>query len=269
MPEGTIDFDRDTQIDQFLRSVSSLGEIPTEDIPPLPATLRAELERATISEGVEDTVEADSTIYSIPRRFREGAPKSSARPRTGITSMVFWTAGLAAAAAVAILATTKLRSKPQVEVPIANAATVLTPGEVTGFTEPIFTWETDNGGVVDVMIVDRETGDTIATLSQAFSPLRFQAMAKNEPLRPNASYAIRLMASERQLGERIFNTGENAKGAPLPAGDVDAIVRQCESLLAERRAADAWMLWSELTVTEKSDPRMQELRTRILALLAA
>jgi len=153
---------------------------------------------------------------------------------------------------------------------VAGTAEVLTPAGATAFTEPVFTWTTDNGGVVRIEVIDPVTGETLATLDRAYSPVRFSSMERFSTLAEGRAYrvAVRDAKKGRLLADGGFATIAGGEGAPQRAGALDDVLRQCESYVGAGRPADAWMIWAELSGDEKADPRMQALRERILAKLA-
>lgn len=255
------DPDEEAPVDRALRNAA---ESASEAAPPLPDSVRESFEKARLSAGNEAS---ESDVYGTPKRYQSGEPSN-------VISMGHWhssaviTAGLAVAAAVAVAFVTFVRpvTKP-VPFVFADAITLLTPGEQTGFLEPIFTWKAGNSGVTDVAVRDAD-GAVIATLEQAFSPLRWSALEASEELEPGKSYELELSSESGVLATREFQTAAEAKGAPEPDDTLEGIISQCERLIADNRAADAWMLWGELNVSEKADPRMQELKEQILAVIA-
>lgn len=51
---------------------------------------------------------------------------------------------------------------------------------------------------------------------------------------------------------------------PRREATLEGVIRQCEGFIASGRPADAWMLWTQLSESEKQDPKMQELKKVIL-----
>ncbi|MEM6277905.1 MAG: hypothetical protein AAF733_00400 [Verrucomicrobiota bacterium] len=261
LEESGYDPEREGAVDSLLWQTAN--EVP-EEAPPLPASVREAFERARLD---AENSASEPSVYETPKRYTGSEPKNVVSMSRWHSSMVI-TGGLAAAAAIVIAFVTYIRpvSAP-VSVSFANAVTLLTPGEQTGFLEPIFTWNSENSGVVDVM-VRSESGEAVASLNQAFSPLRWSALESVSNLTADESYRLELSNEEGVIATREFRTAPAAEGAPAPAETLEEIISQCEQLLTENRAADAWMLWGELTVTQKGDPRMQDLKEQILAVIA-
>jgi hypothetical protein len=263
-----IDPEKDFAMDSLLKETASAVE--DEEIPGIPASAMALFEaqrEAAMAEVAQEEEDLDSTIYSQPRRYSEAPPKQSFLSRFRIP-VGLGLAGAAAAIAVAMLYQGG-EGTSGIPVAVADAVSVLTPGEVTGFTEPVLTWKAENGGVVDIEVVESGSGKTVASLDRAFSPVRWGTLSSQGALEPGVEYEVRLTAEGKSLATKTFSTMSSAAAAPEPASDLDGIVAQCEALIAGNRPADAWMLWAELNSSQKADPRMQELRKVILAKIAA
>ncbi len=149
---------------------------------------------------------------------------------------------------------------------IASQAKLLTPGPVTGFTEPVFVWKTDRKEAVKLEVIDVNSGSTVASGSNVVSPVVFSDLDIVSHLVPDGRYLIRISEGTTLLTEREFATMPHAvQRGPRREINLAGVIRQCEQFIASDRPADAWMLWSQLTDLEKSDSRMQELKKQILA----
>lgn len=266
-----VDLESDAKVDRLMKSVGSGGKVSEEDAPPLPDSIRDMFEaqkNETLESLAAEEDSLESSIYSRPRRYHPEKEKKS------LFSILFGPVGLAvvgAAAAVCIGLFVILREKPAspVDTLAATTASMLTPGDVTGFTEPVFTWNTDNGGSVDIEIIETSTGRVVGSLKQVFSPLRFSSLAGEKSLSGDGTYEVRILNGDKALASRTFKTQNARDGAPSPSDNLDEIIRSCEELIAANRPADAWMLWGELTADQKKDPRMAELKEKILGAIAA
>lgn len=261
LAEMDYDLPLDEEMDRVLRETS---EVSLDEDRPIPFSVRSAFEKARLA-AENDTREA--SVYETPKRYGSERPSK-------IVSMSRWhstgviAGGLAAAAAITIAFVTYVRPVASPLVPVfADAVTLLTPGDTTGFLEPVLTWQAENGGVVHVTVRSAE-GEIVASLENAFSPLRWSALERIKELSAGTRYAVEVSGEKLTLASREFETASEAEGAPEPEVTLDGIVTQCEALLAANRAADAWMLWGELTAQQKSDVRMQDLKTRILSLIA-
>lgn len=257
--------DHDSKVDQVLRAAALVGN--EGEAPALPAAVRDRLEAARDS-AISDSVggETETGVYSVPKRYDadHGTGKNISRFHT--TAVI--AGGLAVAASVAVAFVTYVRPvTQQMAITFAEAANLLTPGEETAFLEPIFTWKADNGGVVEVEVFDGE-GTRLARLDKAFSPLRWESLEVEQALEPGVEYELKLSTRDGVIVTRPFQTVPSASGAPTPGETLEGIIEQCESYIAANRPADAWMLWGELTASQKSDPRMQALKEQILAVIA-
>ena len=267
----SIDLEQQEKLGRLLSAASSDMKVAEEDAPPLPDSVRARFEAAkneALASEAAAEAELESSIYSQPRRYRPEAEKKS------FFSSLFGPIGLGiagAAAAVAVGVYVKNSSAPDsgAMTLAANSASVLTPGEITGFAEPIFTWKTDNGGAVDIEIIETGTGRVIGSMKRVFSPLRYSSLLGEGGLSGNSEYEVRILSDGEALASQEFRTRDSLERSPFPPENLDAIIRRCEELIADSRPADAWMLWGELTSSQKADPRMQELKTKILGAIAA
>ncbi|MEM1444230.1 MAG: hypothetical protein AAGF67_17925 [Verrucomicrobiota bacterium] len=258
-----LDYDPETEgeVDRVLRRAAA---VVSEEAPPLPASVREAFETARLD---AENSSSEPSVYETPKRY-QSEKKDKVVPMSRWHSSVVITGGLAAAAAIVIAFVTFIRPVSQpISFTFADAVTLLTPGEQTGFLEPIFTWKAENSGVVDVT-VRTESGEAIASLDKAFSPLRWSALEASASLSADEVYELELSNGEGVIALREFRTASVAEGAPTPEPSLEEIIVQCEELIADNRPADAWMLWGELTVTQKADPRMQELKEQILAVIA-
>ncbi|MDF1823927.1 MAG: hypothetical protein P1U68_04750 [Verrucomicrobiales bacterium] len=260
----SIDSQTDIKVDGILHLVAAASK--KEVTPPLPEGVRESLEAARVqAESDAQGGETETGIYSVPKRYDPQRKEREGRGNWHSAGVI--AAGLAIAASVAVAFVTYVRPvNHSIPVSFAEAVSLLTPGEETSFLEPVFTWEVDNGGVVEIEISTSD-GVRIASLDRAFSPLRWSSLRHEASLEPGVEYEMKLSTREGELASSRFRTASAASGAPLPAGSIDEIVAQCEGYLAANRPADAWMLWGELTAAEKSDPRMQVLKEQILAVI--
>jgi hypothetical protein len=213
-------------------------------VPPMPDALLLRLE------GIRHVASRPQAVPSKPRStFR----------------FPFWVGfALTSFAAVAVAALFFVRNAASPAGALV-AAQILTPGSETGFTRPTFTWKLKTSAPVRAEVVDPETGAVIASLDQVFSPLSFDRLPASDLL-PGRAYELKLSASGSSV-TRPFRIAPTAAGAPAREPTLDGVIRQCETLLTQNRPSDAWMLWAELTEAEKSDPRMQALKARILGLI--
>ena len=171
--------------------------------------------------------------------------------------------GIAALAVAAFLVYNNQSQETPVR--LASSATILTPGAQTGFSEPTITWKTDHPAPVRIVIEDTASGAKVAEVNDAFSPLPFRRIGGT--LKPNISYRILIQSdpqTKNEIAQSTFTISHQSEGAPTRDSTVEGVVKQCENLIAANRHADAWMLWAELTSSEKSDPRMQDLKVKIL-----
>ena len=220
-------------------------------VPPMPDALLLRLE------GIRH-VAAQPIAPPVPTQAVPSKPRSTFR-------LPFWVGfALTSFAAVAVAALYFVRNAASPAGALV-AAQILTPGAETGFTRPTFTWRMETAAPVRAEVVDPETGAVIASLDQVFSPLSFDRLPAAD-LVPGRAYELKLSASGSAI-TRPFRIAPTAAGAPVREPTLDGVIRQCETLLAAHRPADAWMLWAELTEAEKSDPRMQALKARILGLI--
>jgi hypothetical protein len=199
-----------------------------------------------------------------PERLAPEPPPQ--RHDSGWSAML--TLALGALAAVAVVAMFAQRNHPATAPSSgpAIAARVLTPGGETGFTRPTLTWELKDPVPVRAEIVEAGTGNVVASAGPAFSPLTFERMSPTD-LVPGRAYEVRLVSPDRvPVHSKGFKVATDARGAPVREPSLDGVIRQCEDFINRNRPGDAWMLWAELTETEKSDPRMQALKRRILEL---
>lgn len=266
LSETEIDPETDASVDALLRGTASLDD---GDVPPIPASALALFEKnksEALAEVAREEAELDSSIYSKPRRYADTTgEKVSFFSRFKLPIGI---AGVAAAAAAVAIGVFWTGGTGGIVAPVyAEKADLLTPGPTTGFSEPVFTWESGNGGAATLEVAAAD-GTTVARLENAYSPVRWKSIPGAGQLEPGAEYRIQISTPETMLAEQSFQLSDDAEASPVPADSLDGIVEQCESLLAANRAADAWMLWAELTASEKSDPRMQELKTRILQQIA-
>lgn len=256
------DLIRDAEVDRVLRAEVSDADEP---VPPLPERIRTAMETARLE---RENQSRGADLYALPKRYGTTADAGDAAPVSRWHTASVVAGGLAVAAAITVAYVSLVRpvtSDPVV--PFAGAVTLLTPGEETSFLEPVFTWDVDVAGVVDVRVVSPD-GAELAALEDAFSPLRWSAFKTVGAMQPGGEYRLEISSPEGLLASRRFRIVETAQGSPEPAGSLDGILRQCRQLLSENRPADAWMLWAELTTAQKDDPRMQELKEQILAVLA-
>ena len=253
----------DLAIDELLRETAGeVTEVNVPDIPPATRELFDARRKEALEEVAAEEEDLESTIYSKPRRYEEPSEKKSLFDRFRLP--VGLAVGAAAVVAAGLFFLGERNSgSTGTDILYADAVSVLTPGEVTGFTEPVLTWKAANGGAADIEVVDAAGGAVLAKLDQAFSPVRWSALDTQSSLKPGTKYEVRVLAGKSVLASRTFST-EGKETAPTPAENLDGIVQQCEELIAANRSADAWMLWAELNAAQKSDPRMQELKQRIL-----
>ncbi len=254
----------DPEADRIVNSVLEKSATASRgDAPPLPESVRRSFENARLS---VENASADADVYATPKRYQ--SEPSGTKPMSRLHSISVISGGLAAAAAIVVAYVTYIRPVDQAPViTYADNVTLLTPGEKTGFIEPIFTWKSGNGGVVDVRVLS-SAGETVASLDTAFSPLRWSSLKSSGPLDEGEVYELEIRTPDGLLSSRSFETGVEASGAPAPGESLESIIKQCQALIAANRPADAWMLWGELTSTQKSDPRMQELKDEILSVIA-
>jgi len=222
-------------------------------VPPMPDALLLRLE------GIRH-VAAQAIAPPVPTQ----AVASKTKPKSTFR-LPFWVGfALTSFAAVAVAALFFVRNAASPAGALV-AAQILTPGSETGFTRPTFTWKLKTSVPVRAEVVDPETGAVIASLDQVFSPLSFDRLPAPD-LVPGRAYELKLSASGSAV-TRPFRLAPSAAGAPVREPTLDGVIRQCETLLTQNRPSDAWMLWAELTEAEKSDPRMQALKARILGLI--
>ncbi len=275
LADGEIDLDADATMNRLLADMGKETTVDSGDVPNLPDSVRMmfeESKKQTFDLLAEEEAALSGSVYvrsmdtspiAGPVKKDGGLLASIFRP-----AVVSW--GICAAAiAVGIFVIKNNNERPAgLPILVATEASVLTPGKVTGFSEPTFTWETDNGGVVFVDVVNAESGAVVASLDRAFSPVRYSLMKDASALEAGQNYRVSVRGGEAAgtvLASQEFATVSDASGAPERAESLDGVIKQCENYLAANRAGDAWMLWAELTAAEKSDARMQELKTKILA----
>ncbi|MDF1659921.1 MAG: hypothetical protein P1U58_20065 [Verrucomicrobiales bacterium] len=256
------DFDSltDAKVHEALEKLVADGR---GEVPPLPADVRTSFETARLR--VLNETELPE-VYETPKRYDSPSGQRTSEMSRWHSSVVI-TGGLAAAAAIVIAFVTYVRpvERPS-SLSYADVVTLLTPGEETGFLEPIFTWNAENGGVVDVAVISAE-GKEVASLVNAFSPLRWSSLKSTEALVSGELYMVEISTPTGLVANRQFATGAEAGGAPVPERSLEEIILQCQDLIAASRPADAWMLWGELTAIQKADPRMQALKEEILSVI--
>ena len=253
---------RESVIHRGLVTLGSAVRTSGETVPPMPANLKS-----TLMAEVESSVQARRDEEASLIRGAEGQD----RPVEVVAKTPpFWSRlkllALAGAAAVLVCGVVALfLDEGSSSVPMAGGATILTPGEVTGFQAPIFTWKADNGGAVDVEVADARTGRKIASLGGAFSPVSFEKFEIQSPLVPGQTYRVTVSGGRKGLAETTFRiSSEAVAGGPVRENTLEGVIRQCEDLIEQGRPADAWMLWAKLSSDEKQDERMQRLREIIL-----
>lgn len=260
--ELTFDPNREAVIQQGLVSLGADVRTSGESIPRMPASLKSSLMAEVESSVQARTEEEAKLIRNAEERERPVEVTAEAPP--------FWSRlkllALAGATAVLVVGGLALMlDNGTSSVPMAGGATILTPGEVTGFQAPIFTWKADNGGVVDVEVTDLQTGKTIASLEAAFSPVSFEKFEIQSQLEPGQTYRVTVSGERKGLAETTFQVSSGAlAGGPVRESSLEGVIRQCENLIEEGRPADAWMLWAKLSSDEKQDERMQRLKEVIL-----
>ncbi len=251
----------DEEVDQRIRKMFVASD---QEMPTLSAAVRTKLETARLN---AENEQSEGDVYALPKRYQGSEVKKGFVGSRWHTSAVIM-GGLAAAAAITIAYVSFVRPViPKVVVTFAEAITLLTPGPETGFLEPVFTWNSGNGGVVDVKVRAAD-GSAVAELGNAFSPLRWSSMETKARLESGTEYQLEISGRDGMLETRSFRTAKSAGGAPVPAATLEEIIDQCRSYIGESRPADAWMLWGELTGEQKADPGMQELKAEILAVIS-
>tara|TARA_R110002096_G_scaffold238140_3_gene429580 strand:- start:822 stop:1718 length:897 start_codon:yes stop_codon:yes gene_type:complete len=257
----TIDLEVDGRIDGLMKMANDVSLVDESDIPPLPSDVRdffEEQREFTEVEVRKEEKKLNETVFTKPRRQALPAKeKVSWFPRLALP------VGLAAAAVITVAVASKSIFPGSPNVAFAGSVSLLTPGDLTGYAKPTFTWETDNGGVVGLTVKDQASGETVVSLEKAYSPIRFEALKGSGALKPGSQYLVELTSGEQSLAVRPFETLEDSSGAPKPQKTLGGIIGQCKKLIAENRSADAWMLWGELTSQQKQDPRMQALKDQI------
>lgn len=249
----------------FSEAASASEESEVPEIPSAAMALFEEKRAEAFARVAEEEAELDRSIAS-----KSEDSKSVRKERSAFFRLPVQLGLLGAAAAVAVAFVWQQGKNGQApNVTYAQSVTVLTPGEATGFAEPVFTWKADNGGAVDVTVVDGESGNEVASVELAYSPLRWSSLSDRAALEPGRGYEVRLSSGGERLSERAFRTLDSAADAPEPEATIEGIIEQCENLIAENRPADAWMLWAELTGEQKAHPKMQELKTMILQQIAS
>jgi|GEM_PF-2005743 len=261
-----IDVEENLDLDRMLRALARDTATDESMAPSLPLSSRRQFEKRKASAMARVArEEAERRLVEEERRRRERRERHRRSPlrflRPALTAL-----GAVAAIMGASYLAWEGRALPGDQALVATSAVILTPSGPTGFTEPVFTWKADNGGVVRLEVVDPVTGDLIASLDRAYSPVRFSALDRRSLLAEGRVYRFVVMDAkgEEVLAESGFTTVTGGEGAPQRAGELDEVVAQCESYLAEGRPGDAWMIWAELTSDEKSDPRQQALKARVL-----
>ncbi|MCG8600446.1 MAG: hypothetical protein MI807_09925 [Verrucomicrobiales bacterium] len=255
-----VNAETDQSIDELLRETA--GDLPEVNVPDIPAAAK-ELFDARRKEAFEEVAaeeqNLEATVYSRPRRYGDAPEKK------GFFARFRLPVGLAATALAAALVVGMFYKgdDPTGDILYADVASLLTPGDVTGFTEPVFTWDVANQGAADIEVIESGSRKVVAALERAYSPLRWSALESSAALESGKGYEVQVKSGGSVLASRSFSI-KGAAAAPVPAGNLDDIVKQCEELIADNRPADAWMLWAELNASQKSDPRMQELKEKIL-----
>lgn len=267
-----IDFDADRDLHRLLEEMGKETTTDGDDVPGLPDSVRKvfETERNQVFDRLaQEEWEVERAALQKKAEQRRAARQRSPLAKFFRPAVLSWAASAALIAVGAYFLVTEL-NRPNRGYLAATTASVLTPGDITGFTEPTFTWDTDNGGIVKLVVVEIESSKTVATLDRAFSPSRFTSMEVVSSLQAGKSYRVTVVNAHEQdevLATQEFATLGEAAGRPERAADLEGVINQCRTYLAENRAGDAWMLWAELTPAEKADTRMEELRVEILAVL--
>lgn len=276
LKEGEVDLEMDVAVNRLLEDLGRETTVDSGDVPDLPPEVKSlfvNSKKETFEKMAKEEAELKGSVYV---RSVETSPIAGPKKRDGgLLASIFRPAVISwaiCAAAIAIgIFVIKSNNQPGAQggsVLVASEATVLTPGKLTGFSEPTFTWETNNGGVVFVDVVEAESGKVVASLDRAFSPLRFQSMNGEGPLKGGLKYKVSVRGGEKAstvLTTQEFETVAKVEGAPKREETLEGVIKQCENFLAESRPGDAWMLWAELTADEKADERMQQLKVLILS----
>lgn len=259
-----IDLAADREISALLQAALPREEVIAEAAPPLPAQVRDQWEatRAALQARQRRPAVALSLWDRLAERFR-GLAESLHLPAPVLA---------AACAAVLVAAVVLLGDfGGQDDGPALASGGVfwLTPGPVTGFAEPVFTWEVKDPAPVDLELTRASDGAVIARFDRAFSPVPFskirEASGAKAALNPGESYRVAARGKGGTvLAESRFAVSADAGSAPERAASLEGVIEQCKTLIAANRPADAWMLWAYLTQEEKADPRMQELKAAIL-----
>ncbi|RFC44566.1 MAG: hypothetical protein DVB23_002251 [Verrucomicrobia bacterium] len=249
--DATLEQEESTHL--LLRQTARNAPLPQDGpVPPMPDSLLLRLEgiRHVGSKAVP------------PKLVQERAPTDQPAPRPRWPALL--TLAIGAITAVAVVTLFLLHDDLAQQAPAtASIAKILTPGPETGFTRPTLTWELNQEAPLRAEIVDAETGKLVTSADLAFSPLTFDRLSAPD-LVAGKRYELRLSTASGSIGSRSFRIAPGAAGAPVRDPSLDGLIRQCETLLGQGRPADAWMLWAELTEAEKTDPRMQSLKLRIL-----
>lgn len=258
------------------RGLTSLGRQVTESsttpVPPIPEavkrSLRDQMVQATAERKAEEAALAVWMVKPEVNRKKHKPEGPSGWAGLFRAGPIMGLAGVAAAVMIGMFFLGKSGLLGNRNVPVAQTAKILTPGKVTGFRAPVFTWTSDNGGAVNLEVVDAASGVVVAQSEQVFSPIGYENFSKAVPLDPAKEYRFRILTSGKSLAEVSFQVGGNAiSEAPVPEATLEGVIQQCQQYIASGRPADAWMLWSKLTSDETGDTRMQELKKLILDLI--
>ncbi|MFT5469950.1 MAG: hypothetical protein ACI8UO_005073 [Verrucomicrobiales bacterium] len=250
-------------VQQLLADVAAKAPVKQNaPAPAMPESARRRMEDAR-AEAFARASAAEESVEALPPSTEHGQTFFG-----WLATALFSGPGLAVAGGVAAIAVTAfiLISRGGLgagDPLVASSADVQTPGVVTGFTEPTLTWKTDKAAPVRVVIEDVTSGAIVASVEQAFSPLPFEKLGVSG-LAPGKAYRVRIESGKETLAVSPFSVADSAAGAPERDATLNGVVKQCETLIAASRHADAWMLWAALTEAEQADPRMQKLKALIL-----
>lgn len=237
-----------------------------EAVPALPPSVKAEMEQA-MQAALTEKAAADAAFQKqAEAAYQPPVPKTVPKEKKFNFSALLGLAGACAALAIGAYWYVNFTGQSGAGMTMAKSARILTPGPVTGFSDPVFTWQAENGGAVDIRILDK--GKVVAGIETVFSPIALDKLGTGLNLEPGKAYTFQVLSPEKILAEKSFAISEDAAvGGPVREPTLEGVIRQCENYIAQNRPADAWMLWSKLTDPEKQDERMKALKERIMALI--
>ena len=230
-----------------------------ERVPPMPASIRAELE-------------AQRKQLSRRKNSEEPIPFPEATPQSKSSRMTSWLMAMAAiiVGLVVVIGPELRRGGGNQATTVATIGPAWAPRGLTAVTEPVVVWDNVPNQAYDVWILPAE--GTVTDAPALFvkkgvrSPVAFDQLepaAPGDTLQPGTEYRVLVCLADqgRLAGEAVPFTimDQAAARVPQPATADDAltIVRR---LAAVGRPGDALMVIEQLPPNERADSRIESER---------